>query len=193
VAKIQMKSPSSRYFYPWPVVLVSCVDQDGKPNIITIGASSICSSNPPTVGIAVGTMQYSLTLINFTGDFGVNLPTADQVREVDFCGSHSGRAMNKFDAAGFTVQEPAVIQSPLIQECPVSLECRLVQTVHLGNHDWLIGEIVAVHCDESVLDDSGRFTCSVCNPIFAFWNEYWTIGEKLANWHYTRRQSGGSG
>ncbi|MCD6350629.1 MAG: flavin reductase family protein [Armatimonadetes bacterium] len=186
MAKKQMCDPSSRYFYPWPIVLVSCVDEGGKPNIITIGASSICSSNPPTVGIAVGTMQYSLELINRTKDFGVNLPTADQVWEADFCGSQTGRKINKFEATGFTVQEPAVIQSPLIAECPMSMECKLIETVHLGNHDWLIGEIVAVHCDESVLDERGRFDPSKCNPIFAFWNEYWSVGEKLAEWHYSR-------
>ena len=69
MAKRLMNNPSSRFFYPWPIVLVSCVDEDGKPNMITIGASSICSSSPPTVGIAVGTGQYSLELITNTADF----------------------------------------------------------------------------------------------------------------------------
>ena len=188
MAKVRIDRPTSRYFYPWPIVLVSCVDSEGKPNIITIGASSICSSNPPTVGIAVGTMQYSLELIKQTGDFGVNLPTRAQLWQADYCGSHSGREINKFEAAGFTVQEPAVIKSPLIAECPVSMECKVIETVHLGNHDWVIGEIVAVHCDEEILDEGGRLDTSKCDPIFAFWNEYWSIGERLAEWHYSRTQ-----
>jgi flavin reductase (DIM6/NTAB) family NADH-FMN oxidoreductase RutF len=189
MAKVQIKTPSSRYFYPWPIVLVSCVDDKGKPNIITIGASSICSSNPPTVGIAVGTAQYSLRLIKRTGDFGVNLPRSDQVWQTDFCGSRSGRDINKFEAVGFTVQQAVAIRSPLIEECPVSMECKLIETVHLGNHDWLIGEIVAVHCDETVLDAAGRFDPAKCNPLFAFWGEYWSVGTKLADWHYSSRGS----
>ncbi len=187
MAKRKMDSPSSRYFYPWPLVLVTSVDSDGKPNIMTVAASSICSSNPPTVGVAIGTMQYTLELIQQTGDFGVNLPRRDQVKQVDLCGSVSGRDANKFELAGFTVQEPTVIRSPLIAECPVSMECKVVETVHLGNHDWVIGEIVAVHCDESVLDENGRFDPSKADPIWCFWNEYWSIGEKLAEWHFSRR------
>jgi len=111
------------------------------------------------------------------------------VRQVDFCGSKSGRNMNKFEAAGFTVQRSLLIRSPLIEECPVSMECKLIETVHLGNHDWLIGEIVAVYCDESILDEAGNFDPSKCNPLFAFWSEYWSIGAKLADWHFMRRES----
>ncbi|MBC7287136.1 MAG: flavin reductase family protein [Armatimonadetes bacterium] len=188
MAKVQIDTPSSRFFYPWPLVLVTSIDNKGKPNIMTVGASSICSSNPPTVGVAIGTMQYTLELIRQTGDFGVNIPRRDQLRQADMCGTISGREVNKFELAGFTVQEPKLIRSPLIAECPVSMECRVVHTVRLGNHDWVIGEIVAVHCDESVLDSAGRLDTSKCDPIFCFWNEYWSIGEKLNEWHFTRRE-----
>lgn len=182
-------APSSRYFYPWPIVLVSCVDEAGKPNIITIGASSICSSNPPTVGIAVGTAQYSLGLIERTGDFGVNIPTADQLAASDFCGSHSGRGMSKFEAVGMTPAPSTLIASPLIAECPVSMECKVIHRVNLGNHDWLIGEILAVHADESVLDEQDRLDPARTNPLLAFWGEYWTLGERLERWHYVRRRT----
>jgi flavin reductase (DIM6/NTAB) family NADH-FMN oxidoreductase RutF len=185
VAKVRLSTPSSRYFYPWPLVLVSCVDRRGKPNIITVAASSICSSNPPTVGVAIGIAQYSRALIEQTRDFGVNLPRRDQLWQVDFCGSVSGRQVDKFEAAGFTVQPATQIKSPLIAECPVSMECKLVHTVHLGHHDWIIGEIVAVHCDEALLDERGEFDTSKCAPIFCFWNEYWSVGEE---WHYSRHQ-----
>ena len=188
MSKVALKSPTSRFFYPWPVVLVSCIDKDGKPNIITIGASSICSSNPPTVGIAIGTAQYSLGLIKRTKDFGVNLPTRDLLWQTDFCGSHSGRNMNKFEAAGLTVQPSKLIKSPLIAECPVSMECKLIHAVSLGNHEWLIGEIVAVHCDEAILDERGELDTSKVNPIFSYWAEYWSVGERLKDWHFSRTE-----
>lgn len=183
-----VKPPSSRYFYPWPIVLVSCIDEDGKPNAITIGASSICSSNPPTVGIAVGVRQYSLELISRTGDFGVNIPRADQVEATDFCGTFSGRDMNKLEAVGFTSVASTQIQSPLILECPVSLECRLVHRVNLGNHDWLIGEILAAHVQEQILDANGGVDPAKTDPLLSFWGEYWTAGERLEPWHYARNK-----
>ena len=186
MAKIRLE-PDISYFYPWPLVLVSCVDEAGKPNIITIGASSVCSAHPPTVGVAIGVRQYSLGLVNATQDFGVNIPTADQLWESDYCGSVSGRSMSKFESAGFTPQESAIIRSPLIEECPVSMECKLIHTAHLGDHDWLIGEIVAVHAGEAVLTSSRRLDRARTNPVFSFWGEYWSVGEKLADWHYALR------
>ncbi len=184
--KQMVSSPSSRYFYPWAVVLVSCVDADGKPNIITIGASSICSSSPPMVGIAVGVRQYSLTLIEQTQDFGVNIPTAAQVEQTDYCGTYSGRDMNKFEAVGFTPQPSGQIKSPLIDECPVSMECKLAHQINLGGHDWLIGEIVAVHVDEKILDENGELDPAKADPLLSFWGEYWTAGGPLTDWHSSR-------
>ncbi|MGD2175828.1 MAG: flavin reductase family protein [Candidatus Brocadiaceae bacterium] len=180
--------PDIGHFYPWPLVLVSCVDEAGKPNIITIGASSVCSAHPPTIGVAIGVRQYSLGLISGTQDFGVNIPTAEQLWQSDYCGSVSGRNMEKYEAAGFTPQASALIKSPLIEECPMSMECKLIHTAHLGDHDWLIGEIVAVHADEGVLTSSQRLDCSKTNPVFSFWGEYWSVGERLAGWHYALRE-----
>ncbi len=187
MGKVRIERPSVQWFYPWPLVLVSCVDDQGKPNIITIGASSICSSNPPTVGVAIGVRQYSLGLIQNTQDFGVNIPGADQLPEADLCGCISGRDCNKFDVVGWTPQPSVEIKSPLIAESPISLECRLVHTAHLGNHDWLIGEIVAVHAQDDILTDAGALDHAKTNPVFSFWGEYWSIGEQLAQWHFAKR------
>lgn len=184
MSKIVMKTPSIVYYYPWPIVLVSCVDESGKPNIITIGASSVCSAHPPTVGIAVGVRQYSLGLINATQDFGVNLPRSDQLWQADYCGCVSGRTMNKFEAAKFTPQQATKITSPLIRECPVSMECKLIHTLHLGDHDWLVGEVVAVHVDEEILDERGHLDNTKLNPLLSLHGEYWSAGEKLEDWHY---------
>jgi flavin reductase (DIM6/NTAB) family NADH-FMN oxidoreductase RutF len=190
MAKTIASGSALQYFYPWPLVLVSCVDEDGKPNIITIGASSICCSHPPIVGVAIGVRQYSLGLINRTEDFGVNIPTLDQLEPSDLCGSISGRSLNKFEEVGWTPQPSTQIESPLIEECPISMECKLVQTAHLGNHDWLMGEIVAVHADESVLGEDGSLDFARTNPALCFYGEYWSLGQKVADWHFARRRGG---
>ncbi len=187
MAKRLMDSPMSRYFYPWPICLVSMIGAEGKPNIITIGASSICSSNPPVVGVAIGQAQYSLGLITETGDFGVNLPSADQMQQADVCGTRSGQTVDKFAACGFTIQPASQIRAPLIEECPVSMECELIQNVPLGNHEWVMGKIVAVHVDEDVLAEDGGLDTARINPLLGLWAEYWSIGEKIGEWHYTRR------
>ncbi len=184
MAKVRMENLQAGFFYPNPPVLVSCVDKDGKPNIITIGAAGIVESRPPAIGIAVGTRQYSLSLIAATGDFGVNLPNRRLVRQTDFCGTRSGRDMDKFAAAGLTVQQASVITSPLIAECPVSLECRLLQTVHVGAHDWLIGEIVAAHVEEECLDGE-KLRGEALEAMACFAGAYWAIGERLEATYFT--------
>lgn len=186
--KVRLSSPTMHPFHPWAITLVSCVDEAGKPNAITIGASSVCSARPPTIGVAIGTRQYSLELIQRTGDFGVNIPDRSLVRATDLCGVISGRNCNKFEAVGLTVQEPALIQSPLIAECPVSMECKVVHTAHLGSHDWVIGEIVAVYVAASLMTD-GELDASKLDPLIGTWGQYWSLGPKVEDWMFTRGQA----
>lgn len=186
MAKVRMDRPSASYFYPWPLVLVSCVSGDGKPNIITIGASSVCSSNPPTVGIAIKPGRYSYGLIKASGDFGVNIPGPGQLEAADRCGWLSGADVDKFAETGLTLQPSQVIASPMVAECPVSLECRLVEVVALGSHDWLIGEVVAAHVDEVLLDGNGRFRPRSDQALFCFGGDYRHVGDPVARWFFTR-------
>ena len=87
-------------------------------------------------------------------------------------------------ATGLTVQPPTKIQSPLILECPVSFECKIVHTAHLGSHDWVIGEIVAAHVVADLLDERGKFDASRVSPLLSHWGEYWSIGSKIEKWGY---------
>ena len=182
MARIVIDRPDNRHFWPWPLVLVSCVDAAGKPNIITIGASSVCSAHPLVIGVAMGVRQYSYELIKATGDFGVNIPDTSQLYGSDYCGSVSGRRTNKFEDLGWTPQPAVKIASPLIAECPLSLECKVVEVAHLGSHDWVMGEAVAAHVDERILDGD-EIVWERTDAVWSFFGEYWSVGEKLCDWH----------
>ncbi len=185
MGKKVMLKPSCTYFYPWPMTLVTCMTADKKPNIITIGAASVCSSVPPTIGIAVAPQRYSHGLIAASGEFGINLPSPEQVEVTDFCGTRSGRDTDKFAAAGLTMQASAIISAPLIAECPVSLECKLIDTVKLGSHDWMIGEVVAAHVSEDLLNADGQFQPSADHALFCFGGDYHTVGAQIARWFHS--------
>lgn len=187
MGKVYVDRPRSSHFYPWALSLVTAAEKDGPGNIITIGASSVCSSTPPSIGIAVKPQRYSYELIMEAGDFGVNLPGPDLVEEADRCGTVSGREMDKFAEVGLSVQDSREISAPLIQECPVGIECTLVTTVSLGSHEWMIGEIVAVSVDEALLDAEGRFNPSADDAMFCFGGDYRRVGEKLEDWFFTAR------
>jgi flavin reductase (DIM6/NTAB) family NADH-FMN oxidoreductase RutF len=125
----------------FPVVLVSA-----EHNVMTAAAFSFYSFRPPCVMVGIRPETWTFSLISEKGEFGINIPSADQLEVVRLCGSVSGRERDKFARAGLTPQASTVIHSVLVAECPVSLECRVVHEVeHGGTHRWFIGEIVATH------------------------------------------------
>jgi len=173
--------------YPVPAVLVTCVDQAGKPNIITLAwVGTVCSA-PPMVGIGVRPSRYSHGLIRDCGEFVVNLPSAAIAEAVDLCGHVSGRDVDKFQAAGLTPLPASQVKPPLIAECPVALECQVRQAIPLGAHTLFLGEILAVQMDEAVLDSSGSFDMALARPFAYVEGEYWTLGERLGTYGFARR------
>jgi len=164
--------------YPVPAVLVSCGSGE-RANIITLAWVGTLCSEPPLVGISVRPSRYSHGLIEEEGEFVVNLPSAEQVRWVDYCGVVSGRDEDKWAACGFAPAPATEVQAPIIAECPVNIECRVRQTLSLGSHDLFISEVVAVQVDEAVLDAKGHLDFARARP-FAFLNgEYRQVGELL--------------
>ena len=182
-----------RPIYPSPAALVSCVAADGTPNIITLGeVFNISIGKPVVVGLAIAPERYSYELIRDSGEFVVNLPTAAMVETVDRCGTVSGRTVgDKFAYAGLTPLPGSVVSVPLIAECPMNIECRLIDILPAGDHDLFRGEAVAEHVDEACLDAEGRILVARLSPLIYARGEYWSVGEKLGTHGYSRR--GGDG
>jgi flavin reductase (DIM6/NTAB) family NADH-FMN oxidoreductase RutF len=142
---------SSELLYPVPVVLVTCQGLSGPPNIITIAWTGIICSDPGLVHISVRPQRHSYRLIRERGEFAINIPTAALAKKVDYCGVVSGRDVDKFKECGFTPIPGETIDVPLIAECPVGMECRVVHSLEVGVHTLFIGEVTAVRADESVV------------------------------------------
>jgi flavin reductase (DIM6/NTAB) family NADH-FMN oxidoreductase RutF len=150
----------------FPLVLVT-VGQ----NIMTAAAFSFYSFDPPCVMVGILPKNLTYTLISERREFGINLPSREQLEAVRICGSVSGREADKFDRAGLTAQQGAVIRSALVAECPVSIECRVVHEVEFGGtHRWFVGQIEAAHIDEGYAREQALM----------FWpREYRAVGEVL--------------
>ncbi|RDE13328.1 MAG: flavin reductase family protein [Candidatus Thorarchaeota archaeon] len=165
---------------PCPAVLVSVRGPD-RPNIITLAwAANVCSE-PPTVVVGIRPRRYSHGLVKEAGDFVVNIPSADLLEATKLCGTKSGRDMDKFAVSHLTAEPSTKVTSPMIKECPINIECKTKQVITLGSHDLFIAEVVAVHIDESVLDEKGNFDAAKAK-LFAFLpltGDYWALGEAL--------------
>jgi flavin reductase (DIM6/NTAB) family NADH-FMN oxidoreductase RutF len=150
-----------------------------KANIITLAWVGTVCSDPPAVGIGVRPERYSHHLIEESGEFVVNLPRADQVSVVDYCGQVSGRQVDKWQACELTPIAAQKIRTPLIAECPVALECRVLQQVTIGSHDLFVGEVVAVQADDDVLDSHGHIDYEKAQPLAYAGGYYWRVGDLL--------------
>jgi flavin reductase (DIM6/NTAB) family NADH-FMN oxidoreductase RutF len=186
MAKMEKKPTTA--LYPLPVVLVTCVDEAGKPNIITIAWAGIVCSEPPMVSIAIRPHRYSHPLIAASGKFVVNIPGEDLLRQSDGCGMVSGRDVDKFEKFGLTPEPGSKTSVPLIKECPVSLECKVTERLSLGTHDLFIGEVLAVHIEESVLDEKGSIDFARARPITFMGTgaQYWNLKEQIGRYGFTR-------
>ncbi|MBU0494819.1 MAG: flavin reductase family protein [Chloroflexi bacterium] len=171
--------------YPTPAVLVSCVDEAGVPNVVTVAWIGTVSSTPPQVSIALRPSRASHDMIRDTGEFVVNMPTARLLDAVDRCGRLSGDDIAKFAATGLTPAKAAEVRAPLVAECPVNLECRVTETTTIGSHTLFVGEVVAVHIDDAVRDEAGFIDYDKARPIVYMGNEYWSLGERLQVAGYT--------
>ena len=145
-----------RPIYPTPAALITSADKDGHPNIITLGeVFNISIRTPVILGIAIRKATYSHGLISASSEFVVNLPTVQIQDKVWYCGSVSGRTVDKFHESGLTPLPASVVSPPLIAECPVNLECKVIGVQVIGDHDLFLGELQAQHVDNNVLDDDG--------------------------------------
>ncbi|MBT3375924.1 MAG: flavin reductase family protein [Lentisphaerae bacterium] len=153
--------PGFASFYPGSVVMVSAVDAAGKADICTVGAWALVNGAPRLFGIAMCTTthgasywkRYTTTCIDETGEFVINIPDLSLRDAWMACGSVSlvrEPEADKFALSGLTPAVAAVVNAPLIAECPVSIECRVHSRLALPTHDWIVGEPVAVHTADRV-------------------------------------------
>ena len=177
---MKRKLGAKNCLYPMPTTLVGAM-VEGKPTFITIAHVGIMDLG--SVSLGMNKIHYTNAGIKESGTFSVNIPTVEMVKETDYCGLVSGKNVDK--AALFEVFYGNLKTAPMIEECPVNMECRLVQTVDFPRHDIFIGEIVEAYCEERCLTE-GIVDLSKIQPILFAMNDksYWKLGERLARaWH----------
>ncbi len=182
----KLLAPSTRLF-PLPAALVSCVGSDGVPNIITIAWTGVVCSEPPMISISIRPKaRHSYPIVKPSNEFVLNIPSASQARTVDWCGMVSGSRVRKFDESGLTPATASAVKAPLIAECPVNVECVVQHRLSLGTHDCFIGEVVAVHADEGILDGDGRISVEAVQPLAFCDGDYWTVGSRVGAYGFSR-------
>lgn len=181
------------YPMPCPLVVGGTLEE---ADTLAVAWINVVASTPPTVAMGLRESRRTLELIRETGTFTVNLPTAEMAAAVDFCGITSGRTADKFAVAGLTLLPSALIDTPIIEQCPFNLECRVTEEVAVGAYRVVFGEIVEAHADEDVLVESEGTLVDMerLDPLvyIAGVREYRRLGEKVADAFSIGRELGES-
>ena len=165
------------WLFPMPVLIVGSYDEEGVPNAMNAAWGGIYDTN--LVMVCLADEHKTTENIKKSGAFTLSFATSSQVASCDYVGIVSANdEPNKMKKAGFHTCKSEFVNAPLIDELPVTVECKLSKF----NEDGIcIGEIVNISADESVLDSDGKIDAKRLDPIIydSVSHAYWSFGEKV--------------
>lgn len=127
---------------PYPYVLVTSIDKDGRPNAMGVAWWSFTSLAPPLIMVSIGKERYTLDCIRNTGDFTVSFPSEEIAGGAWMCGKKSGRGIDKLKEAKLSTVASGKVTSPIIEGSTVAFECKVISEVESGDHIVFFAEIV---------------------------------------------------
>ena len=174
--------PPSTLLCPTPVVLVSSADpkQQEKPDMVTVAWAGTVNSEPPMVSVSLRKDRWSHGLITASGEFVVNLVDEKMAWALDFCGVRSGRDTDKAKETGLAyIPADRMENAPAVAGAPLSLCCKVRQTLELGSHDMFIGEVVSVMVRKDLLAADGKLHLEKAGLIAYSHGLYQKLGDVI--------------
>jgi len=178
----KLLGPSER-LYPMPCPLVVGGTAE-EADMLAVAWINVVASTPPSIAMGLRRTRRTLELIRKTGEFTVNIPPSSMAAVVDYCGLVSGRAHDKAAEAGLTLVSGSAVGTPIVEECPYNLECRVTHEHEIGEYVLIVGEILESHAEESILDETGeKVDVGALDPLvyIAGSREYRGLTPKLAD------------
>ncbi len=139
--------------HPYNSVLITCLDANNNPNIMTVAWIIPTSVDPPLIAMSIQPERHSYEIIKSTNEFVINIPTYYLVNEVLFCGRRSGKYVKKFNELNLTPLKAKKVKPPIIKECIGHLEIVVKEIIKTGDHDLIIGEVVAAYANKGYFED----------------------------------------
>lgn len=172
------KISNNTSIFPMPVTVVGTIGE-GRANFMAVGWVTRINMNPPMVAIGLNNGHFTTKSIRESKAFSICFPSKNLIEKADYCGIVSGKRVDKsklFEV--FTGDTGA----PMAAECPLCLDCRLVQETQFPTNTMFIGEIVGAYADEACLSN-GKPDIKKIDPLLLTMpdNLYWTVGEKAGD------------
>lgn len=138
------------------------------------------------LSISIRPERLSYEYIKETMEFTVNLPSINMTKAVDYCGVRAGRKFDKIKEMNFTMREGSNVNVSYIDECPVSIECKVKSIIPLGTHDLFIADVVGSHIDKDLIDEKGKIHFEEADLITYCHGEYFKMDtEALGKFGYS--------
>ena len=141
---------------PVPQTIVSCRDKEGRNNALVVGFTANVSLDPVMVMVGIVPTRFSHHMVKETGCFVINLPKKGFKKEYDYLGSHSGRDGDKFATLDLKWEDATYVNAPILTDCPVNIECSVIESTLPGTHELFIAKVEKVHVDEGYVDKNGN-------------------------------------
>ena len=172
--------------YPLPAVMVSCGSNPEEYNIITISWTGTINTDPPMLYISVRPERHSYKIIKKNMEFVVNLTTEKLAYATDFNGVKSCKNMDKFKESRLSPIPAREINTVLIGESPVNIECKVKQIIPLGSHDMFIADVVNINIDEKLLDPrTNKLRLDKANLLAYSHSYYYILGKRVGHFGYS--------
>lgn len=157
---IKKEAAKKSALQPVAKVLVSCRSLEWEDNVLAVGYCGNCSYDPPMVMVGIVPSRYSYKMIKESGTFVVNLVDKDYKEVFDYLGSNSKRDGNKLEKMNVKLEEAKMINAPILSDCPVNIECKVVDSIMTGSHEMFIGKIEYVHAKENIMNEDNTIDFS---------------------------------
>ena len=180
--------------YPLPVVMVSCANEAGESDIVTVAWTGTVCTNPPMLYVSLRPERHSYHIVRESGEFVVNLVNRRLQRACDWCGVRSGRDYDKWAECGLTpAPSSSLALAPAIAEAPVNIECAVTKVEELGSHHMFLAEVRAVQVDERLIDETGRLDLARAGLTAYSHGEYFELGQRLGTFGQSVRKKPAGG
>lgn len=157
--KVNMKS----CLQPASKVLVSCRGLDGENNVLAVAYCCNCSYDPPMVMVGIVPSRYSYKMIKESKCFVVNLVDKAYKETFDYMGSHSKREEDKLEKMNVVLSDGVEVEAPVLDDCPVNIECKVIDSIKTGSHEMFVGKIEYIHANSNLVDEKGNINFSEIN------------------------------
>ena len=177
------------YLFPMPVLMIATYCEDGSVDVMNMAWGGICDNNK--VALNITESHKTSQNIKERGAFTISVADVPHLEESDYFGTASAnRVKDKFEKSGMHAVKSERVDAPIIEEYPITLECKVSKIYNDDEGFRVVGEIVNVLVDEEVLDSNGKVDPTKLNAFVfdQFQNGYYKIGEKVGTaWQSGRK------